>query len=156
MAGIRDLVTRAAASRAGAWYFVNVTSRIDPWLLKRTGGRLSSIVGQPVLLVQHTGAKTGAARETPLVYTTDGPNIVLIASNGGAPRHPAWYHNLVAHPEVAVIAAGRSGRYLAREAQGDERERLWRLANDVYAGYDTYQARAGRRTIPVMVLEPAG
>lgn len=155
MAGLRDLLTRAAASRAGAWYFVNVTSRIDPWLLKRTGGRLSSIVGQPVLLVQHTGARTGAARETPLVYATDGPNIVLIASNGGAPHHPAWYHNLVAHPDVGVVAAGRSGRYRAREAQGEERERLWRLATGVYPGYDTYQARAGRRAIPVLVLEPA-
>ncbi len=153
---VQRAAERLASSKAGAWYFVNVTSRIDPWILKRTNGRLSSIPGQPVLLLRHTGAKSGQARETPLVYATDGARIVLIASKGGAPSHPAWYHNLKAHPDVEVVAKDRSGRYVAHEAEGEERERLWKAATAVYGGYDVYQARTGGRRIPVMVLEPAG
>ncbi|MEM7337837.1 MAG: nitroreductase/quinone reductase family protein [Actinomycetota bacterium] len=147
-----SFVERLASTRAGAWYFINVTAKIDPWLLKRTGGRVSSIVGQPVLLLQHTGARSGAARETPLVYATDGDDIVLIASNGGSVRHPAWYHNLVAKPECGVIAAGRSGPYVATEVDGDERSRLWSRALAVYGGYAVYQQRTGGRRIPLLRL----
>ena len=146
---------KVASSPVGAWYFINVTTKIDPWILKKTDGRFSSIIGQPVLLLKHTGAKSGAARETPLVYAVDGNDIVLIASMGGSPKNPAWYHNLVAHPECEVIAKNRSGRYVAREVSGPERDRLWELALDVYLGYNTYQARTGGRTIPVLVLSPA-
>ncbi len=148
-------VIKIASSPAGAWYFVNVTSKVDPWLLRKTGGRVSALPGQPVLLLVHTGAKSGQRRETPLVYAVDGSNVVLIASKGGDPKHPAWYHNLVANPDCELVAKGRSGKYRAREATGEERSRLWALALDVYPGYATYQQRAGARTIPVLVLEPA-
>ena len=152
---IQNAIVKVASSKAGAWYFIHVTSRLDPWLLKRSNGRVSSIIGQPVLLLQHTGAKSGLPRETPLVYATDGADIVLIASMGGSPTNPAWFHNLVAHPSCRVIASGRSGAYVARIAEGAERDRLWQLAVDIYPGYDTYQARTGGRIIPVMVLSPA-
>jgi deazaflavin-dependent oxidoreductase (nitroreductase family) len=80
--------------------------------------------------------------------------IVLIASKAGAERHPAWYHNLIAHPEVGFTGHdGRHGRFRAREAQGPERDALWALANDLYAGYEDYQQRTGGRRIPVIVLE---
>jgi deazaflavin-dependent oxidoreductase (nitroreductase family) len=143
-----------AKSRPGGWLFVNVFNRIDPFLLKASGGRLSLAVGRPVLLLTHTGARSGERRETPLLFTADGDRIVLVASKAGAARHPAWYHNLRANPRAEVLApGGRSGTYLAREAEGEERDRLWAAVNDLYAGYDVYQGRAGARRIPVVVLE---
>lgn len=146
---------RFAASKPGGWYFINVANKVDKHLVPATGGRLSSAVGQQILVVETIGAKSGQARRIPLVYVTDGDDIVLIASKGGNPRNPAWYHNLKANPEVRVWAKGRSGRYRAREATGEERDRLWRKAVDYYAGYETYQSRTGGRQIPVMVLSPA-
>jgi deazaflavin-dependent oxidoreductase (nitroreductase family) len=148
------VLTSVVSSKLGTLWVLGVARRVDPPLLKLSKGHLSSLPGAPVLLLRHTGAKSGETRETPLVYARDGEHIVLIASMGGAPRHPAWYHNLVAHPECEVVAAGRSGRYRARQASGEERARLWEKALDVYIGYQTYQERAGRRVIPVMVLEP--
>jgi deazaflavin-dependent oxidoreductase (nitroreductase family) len=144
-----------AKTRVGGWWFVSVASKIDPPLLKATRGRLSTAIGSPVLLLRTRGARSGQLRETPLAYATDGDRILLVASKAGSPKHPGWYHNLRAHPEVEVIAAGRSGRYRAREAEGEERARLWAVVNDFYAGYETYQGRAGARRIPVMVLERA-
>lgn len=143
---------KLASSKAGAWYFINVTARLDPWLLKRTDGRFSSLPGQPILLLKHTGAKTGAARETPLVYATDGEDIILIASFGGSPNHPAWYHNLRANPSCEVIAHNRSGRYRADELKGADRAAMWEKALDVYGGYEVYQERAEERVIPVLRL----
>ncbi len=151
---VRGGVERVAASPAGSWYIINVSSKLDPWILKRTDGRLSAMPGVPVLLLQHTGAKSGKVRETPLVYFDDGDDIVLIASKGGAPEHPMWYGNLLANPECSLIVKGRSGRYYAREATGARRTRLWAKALEVYGGYEVYQRRAGGRRVPVMVLSP--
>lgn len=146
---------RVAASRPGGWFFVNVANRIDPPLLRLTRGRLSLAVGQPVLLLTTRGAKSGRVRRTPLLYATDGEDVVLIASNAGSVRHPAWYHNVRADPRVELQLPGRRGAYVAREAAGAERERLWAKATDLYSGYDVYQRRAGAREIPVVVLSPA-
>jgi F420H(2)-dependent quinone reductase len=148
-------LVKIASSKPGAWFFVNVANRIDKHLIPATGGRISSVPGQPVLAMETTGAKSGQARRTPLVFAADGDRIVLVASKGGSPKHPAWYHNLKANPDVQVWAPkGRSGRYRAREAEGEERERMWQLACENYPGYETYQQRTGGRRIPVMVLEP--
>jgi deazaflavin-dependent oxidoreductase (nitroreductase family) len=162
MAGRRRQLNRVervledfARSKAGGWYFVNVAMRVDRVLLPLTRGRISSAPGQQILLLETVGAKSGERRRTPLVYVTDDSHIVLIASKAGAKRHPGWFHNLRANPRVKVLAPGRSGDYIAREADGDERGRLWAKATDYYAGYDTYQDRAGGRRIPVVVLEPA-
>jgi len=143
-----------ARSRVGGWYFVNVAMRVDRVLLPLSRGRISTGVGQNVLLLETVGAKSGQARKTPLVYLKDGERLVLIGSKAGAPRHPAWVHNMRANPRVKVLAPGRSGEYVAHEAEGEERERLWARAVDYYAGYATYQERAGERRIPVVVLEP--
>jgi deazaflavin-dependent oxidoreductase (nitroreductase family) len=144
-----------ARSKAGGWYFLNVAMRVDRVLLPLTRGRISSAPGQQILLLESIGAKSGERRRTPLVYVTDDSHVVLIASKAGAKRHPAWFHNLKANPRVKILAPGRSGDYVAREAEGDERARLWNKAVDYYAGYATYQDRAGERQIPVVVLEPA-
>ena len=146
---------RFASSRAGGWFFVNVANRIDPPLLRLSRGRVSIAVGQPVLLLTTRGARTGQPRSTPLLYGSDGDRLVLVASKAGSPQHPAWYRNLKAHPEVEVIVSGRSGGYRAREAEGEERERLWTSAVEQYSGYGVYQGRARGRRIPVVVLEPA-
>jgi deazaflavin-dependent oxidoreductase (nitroreductase family) len=142
-----------AKSPAGSWYFVNVAMRVDRVLLPLTGGRISSGPGQNVCLLETIGAKSGQVRKTPLLYLKDGERMVVIGSKGGAPTHPAWFHNIRANPRVKILAPGRSGDYEAREAEGEERERLWAKAVDYYSGYETYQERARGRRIPVVVLE---
>ena len=141
-------------SKPGSWFYINVAMRIDRVLLPLSGGRLSISVGQQVGLLETVGAKSGEVRKTPLLFIRDGDHVVLIASMGGAPRHPAWLHNLRANPRVSFLGpGGASGDYIAREAGGDERARLWDEAVDYYAGYDTSLLRAGEREIPVVVLE---
>jgi deazaflavin-dependent oxidoreductase (nitroreductase family) len=138
----------------GTWIILNVTTHIDPLLLRLSGGRFTSgsMIGFPTLLLTTTGARSGKPRSRAVLYFVDGDNLVLIASRGGMARHPGWYHNLKAHPEVQVLLGSRSGAYLAREATADERARLWARARDVYRGFDAYEQRAGARQIPVVVL----
>ncbi|MFQ5946362.1 MAG: nitroreductase family deazaflavin-dependent oxidoreductase [Anaerolineae bacterium] len=143
-----------ASSRPGTWLFLHVFPHIDRPLLRLSGGRLSLSLGQPILLLTTRGARTGQPRSSPLMYVADGERVALIASNGGRPRHPAWYHNLRANPEATLTLRGETRRYRAREAAGAERQRLWAKAVGQYLGYATYQRRAGERPIPVMVLEP--
>ena len=144
-----------AKSKPGGWYFVNVAMRVDRVLLPLTGGRISSSPGQPICLLETIGAKSGEVRQTPLLFIPDGERVILIGSKAGAPKHPAWIHNMRANPRVKVLAPRRTGEYVAREAEGEERELLWDKAVDFYAGYQTYQERAGGRRIPVVVLERA-
>ena len=148
----RPLV-RLASSPAGSWWFLNVANRIDRRLIPATNGRVSSAPGQPVLVMESIGAKSGQPRRIPLLYARDGDDLVLIASSGGAKKHPAWFHNVRKHPDVRIWAPrGRSGEYVARVTSGEERERLWRLACEIYPGYDTYDVRSGEREIPVIAL----
>ena len=143
-------------SGVGDWYLKRVAPRIDPPLLRLTGGRVSSAYPVPVMLLTTTGAKTGQPRTLPLVYVTDGDRLLLIASNYGKTSHPAWYHNLVANPKVEVLAGKHSGTYAAGEITDPaERERAWDLARDQYAGYADYEVRSGDRTIPLVRLERA-
>lgn len=143
-----------AKSKAGGWWFINVAPHLDRPLMALSRGRVSTALGQPICIVFTRGARSGKERRTPLLYAEDGENLVLTASKAGARSHPAWYHNLKANPDVEVLRKGRREPRRAREAAGAERERLWELVNDLYAGYDVYQSRAGERTIPVMVLQP--
>jgi deazaflavin-dependent oxidoreductase (nitroreductase family) len=156
----RNPVQRAlrwtAKTPFGSWMALNVANKVDPPLMRATRGLIKVPSGVPTVLLGHTGAKSGKERTTPLVYFTNGGNVILIASQTGKPRHPAWFHNIKANPEIELWAGGRGGPYRAREAEGEERERLWKLATQLYPGYDEYQRRAdpaGRR-IPVVVCEP--
>jgi deazaflavin-dependent oxidoreductase (nitroreductase family) len=117
----------------------------------RLGGRIRS--GAPVLLLTTTGRKSGKRRTTPLLYLEDAGNYVVIASVGGAPRHPAWYLNLLANPMATIEVGRRKLAVTARTATPEERARLWRLAVQMYPGYDDYQARTSRE-IPVVILAP--
>ena len=138
LSGIERLGERFAQSKPGSWFYINVAMRIDRVLLPLSQGRLSISVGQQVGMLETIGAKSGEARKTPLLFIRDGRHVVLIASMGGAPRHPSWLHNLRANPRVSFLGpGGASGDYVAREAEGDERARLWDEAVDYYAGYDT-------------------
>ncbi len=145
---------KIAATKPGGWFYVNVAPKIDRVLMRLTGNRISTTMMLPIVMVDTIGAKTGQLRRTPLVAAKDGDSLVIIASRGGDTRNPGWYYNLKAHPDIAAVFGKASHRYRAREVEGEERERLWRLAADQYPGYDTYAARAGRQ-IPVVVLEPA-
>jgi F420H(2)-dependent quinone reductase len=119
-----------------------------------TGGRVGGkIGGARVLLLTTTGRKSGRPRTQPLLYTPAGAGYAVIASKGGAAQHPLWYRNLQANPHVEVTVGRETRKALARDAEGDERERLWRAMTSVYAGYDRYAEKTSRR-IPVVVLEP--
>jgi len=107
----------------------------------------------PMLLLDHVGAKSGIKRTSPLVYGRDGENLVLIASKGGYPKNPAWFHNLRANPDTRVQVGAQVRNVNARVAEGEERERLWKLMVGVYPGYEGYRRRTERQ-IPVVVLEP--
>jgi deazaflavin-dependent oxidoreductase (nitroreductase family) len=109
--------------------------------------------GPSMLLLDHVGAKSGVKRTSPLLYLDDGLNLVIIASKGGNPRHPAWFHNLRANPETTAQVGSERRPVRARVATPDERRRLWPRAVKAYGGYGDYQRRTGRQ-IPLVILEP--
>jgi deazaflavin-dependent oxidoreductase (nitroreductase family) len=106
----------------------------------------------PILLLDHVGAKSGRKRTTALLYVEDGDDAVIIASKGGYPKHPAWYHNLRANPDTTVQIGRERREVHAREATPEERERIWPKAVAAYGPYAEYQARTPRK-IPVVILE---
>jgi deazaflavin-dependent oxidoreductase (nitroreductase family) len=110
--------------------------------------------GAPILLLTTKGAKSGTTYTTPLVYTRDDDRLVIIASKGGAPTNPAWYHNLVANPVVTVEVGPESFEANAVVAEGDERDRLFDAQAALMPNFAEYQKNTTRR-IPVVVLERA-
>jgi deazaflavin-dependent oxidoreductase (nitroreductase family) len=125
-------------------------------LYRATGGRLGHSlpgVGGKVLLLDHVGARSGTRRTSPLLYVRDGEDLVVVASKGGFPRHPAWFHNLVANPDTSVQVGSERTAVHARVAGPEERDRLWAMAVSAYGGYEDYRARTDRE-IPLVVLEP--
>jgi deazaflavin-dependent oxidoreductase (nitroreductase family) len=121
---------------------------------RETGGEVGHLWkrGAKTLLLTTKGRKTGNATTTPLIYEQAGGDYVVVASKGGAPRHPGWYRNLVKNPEVEVQVKEAVFPARARLAEGDERARLWELVNRQWPDYDAYQERT-EREIPVVVLE---
>jgi deazaflavin-dependent oxidoreductase (nitroreductase family) len=120
-----------------------------------TGGKVGGQIGKlPVLLLTTIGRQSGRPRTQPLAYTHVGDGYAVIASKGGAAQHPLWYLNLRANPLAEVTVGRETRKVLAREAQGEERERLWRALANLYPGYDRYAQKTSRR-IPVVVLERA-
>jgi deazaflavin-dependent oxidoreductase (nitroreductase family) len=121
---------------------------------RETGGKVGHIwrEGATILLLTTTGRKSGEKRTVPLIYAQDGDRYVIIASKGGAPEHPGWYENLEKTPAVELQVKDDVFQARSRLAKGEERERLWRLANTVWKDYDNY-AKKTEREIPVVVLE---
>jgi deazaflavin-dependent oxidoreductase (nitroreductase family) len=122
--------------------------------LRANGGEATSgpFKGRHVLILTTTGAKSNEKRENPLVYTRDGGRIVIVASKGGGPTHPSWYHNLVKHPEVTVELKGEKFKARAKVIDGDEYERLYKQHADINPGFHDYRRKTSRK-IPVVVLE---
>ena len=129
-------------------------TRLNVWVYRLSGGRLGdTLAGDPICLVTMTGAKSGRRRTIPLMYVPDGDSVLLVASQGGAPAHPVWYHNLVAHPDIVVEQGGDRRQLRARVVNEEEKVRLWPICVAHYAPYEDYQQRTERR-IPVFRCEP--
>ncbi|MFE7415948.1 nitroreductase family deazaflavin-dependent oxidoreductase [Rhodococcus sp. NPDC057529] len=141
--------------------FIKWISKINVVLYRRTGGRLGGKWrvgsafprGLPVCLLTTTGRKSGEPRISPLLFLEDGDRIVLVASQGGLPKHPMWYLNLRANPQVTVQVKSRVRPMTAHTADPGERARLWPRLVDMYTDFDNYQAWTDR-TIPVVVCTP--
>ena len=117
------------------------------------GGKVGgAFAGAPMIIVTHTGAKSGKVHTTPLVYSRDGERFVVIASKAGAPTNPAWYHNLIAHPEVTVEVGAERFTAKAVEVRGAERDRLFDAQARLMPQFNEYKKKT-TRTIPVLALE---
>ena len=141
-------------SRLGYQYLRHVAPRIDKVVIPRTGGKLSSTGLNKVGLLTSIGAKSGQRRTQPLAFIDDGDGLLAIGSNYGQAHHPAWSHNLLAHPECEVEFRGPPAPYRAELRTGDEHERAWSTIVDFYAGYAKYAASAAPREIRVFRLRP--
>ncbi|MDQ1541121.1 MAG: hypothetical protein QOH29_1847 [Actinomycetota bacterium] len=153
----RSLFSRAyaafSATRLGRLVSAKVVWKLDPYLLRLTRGRLGMGLVLPTALLETRGAKSGALRRNAVIYFHDGDRITIIASKAGAERHPAWFHNLRAHPDVTFGGVAMSATVVSDKA---ERDRLWTLADQVFAPYAAYRRDAARtnRTIPIVQLAP--
>lgn len=126
------------------------------FIYRSTGGKAGRVFrGSPVLLLVTTGRKTGEQRTTPLMYLRDGEDFVVVASNGGAPKHPAWWLNLQVKPEATVEIEGRKLHVQTEEADPEEKGRLWPELVAMYDNFEEYQKRT-ERPLPVIILRPTG
>ncbi len=140
---------------------IKVMATVNVALYRLTRGRVGGTwrIGAgwhdpvPICLLEHRGRRTGKRRTTPLVYLRDGSRIVVVASQAGRPRHPLWFRNLEADPDVTVQIRGDRRRMRARTAGPQERSQLWPRLVDLYRDYDSYQSWT-EREIPVVILEP--
>ncbi|CAA9400104.1 MAG: AclJ [uncultured Rubrobacteraceae bacterium] len=133
-----------------------LATKLHASLFRATNGRVGGrMLGSPVLLLVTTGRKSGQRRTTPLLYLEDGDRRVIVASNGGAPKHPVWWLNLQANPEATVEIGGRKTHVRATQARGAEKARLWKRLVQMYGPYESYRKRTDRE-IPVVLLEPVG
>ena len=137
---------------------ISIQHRVDGFFWKISGGRLffsSKFVGIPAFRITSTGAKSKQPRTLTLFGFYEDEKIALIASNYGQAHNPSWYYNLKANPKCQVEWKGVSREYIARQAEGEEREKYWSMAVSYYKGYELYKIRAAHRQIPVMILVPA-
>jgi len=134
--------------------FLRAFSSIHTHLYELSGGTIGARVrAAPVLVLTTRGRRSGKLRTTPLLYLTDGERLVVVASNGGAPRNPGWFFNLEAHPDAVVQVRREHRRVQARRATAEERDRYWRQLVAIYPAYESYRAKTSRE-IPLVVLEP--
>jgi deazaflavin-dependent oxidoreductase (nitroreductase family) len=137
-----------------AWPITRNVMKLHTFAYRATGGRIGHRLPGLVqmLLLDHVGAKSRKKRTIPLLYTRDGDDVVIVASKGGYPKHPAWYHNLRANPDTTIQVGSERRRVHARVAEPAERARLWPKVVDTYGGYADYQRRT-EREIPLIILE---
>jgi deazaflavin-dependent oxidoreductase (nitroreductase family) len=134
------------------------STKIHVAIYRRTGGKMGgTLPGWPQLricLVDHTGAKSGTKRTSPLMYHEHGDAIVVAGTKAGQPSHPAWYHNLMANPDTTIQIGSEVRKVHARLATDEERDRLWEKMVEIYPGYNFYERNAKGRKIPVVILDP--
>ena len=142
-----------AATRAARVLSRRVSWKLDPVLLRVTGGRVATTLVFPTAVLETVGAKSGASRRNAVIYFHDGDRVTIVAANAGSARHPAWYHNLLLHPDV--LFAGRPMRATVVRDEA-ERARLWTLADRVFPAFASYRRDAEQvhRTIPIVQLLP--
>ena len=151
----KQFLMRISNTGFGRRVGIDLAAKVDPLLLRASGGRIATTAFFPVVTLIARGRKSGQERQTPLVYFTRGDEVILIASSFGREKNPAWYYNATANPEVELLARGERLPYLVRETEGEEREHLLDLAEQLYTGYGNYRERtAGVREIPVLALSP--
>lgn len=146
-------VCRFSNTRVGIWLSQNVAWKLDPILMKLTGGRLRSTGPLASGLLETRGARTGKPRRNATLYFHDGDRVIIIASKRGLPEHPSWYHNLRANPDVTF--GGMPFRAVVVQGE-DQRQRLWGLADRVFPPFAAYRRSAAEagRTIPIVELRP--
>ncbi len=155
----RGLFSRAYAAlantRLGRFMSVHVMWKVDPLLMRATGGRLGMGLVLPTALLETRGAKSGAVRRNAVIYFHDGDRVTIVASKLGMDHNPAWFHNLVCDPEVMFGGIPMRATVVVDE---DERRRLWSLADGLFAPYAAYRREAARvdRTIPIVQLTERG
>lgn len=153
------MTSESTASPKGAGavpprWAIKTMTRVHVFLNRLTGGRMfNSLRGDDVCFVTMKGAKSGRTLTIPLMYVPHQEGVLLVASLGGAPRHPVWYHNLVKHPEISVRHRQRRMQLRARLARPDEKPALWPICDQHYAPYADYRKRTTRE-IPIFVCEP--
>jgi deazaflavin-dependent oxidoreductase (nitroreductase family) len=145
------------ANRRG-FYMGRRSAKLHAAIYRRSGGRIGGhLPGWPearIALVDHTGAKSGVKRTSPLMYKETDGAVAVVASKAGQPTNPAWFHNLAANPDTTVQIGSEVRKVRARVATEEERERLWPRFVAFYPGYDFYRRHARNRTIPIVILEP--
>jgi len=134
---------------------MKIMSALTNWAYRATGGKIGGkfLRGAPVILLTTVGCKSGKPRTAPLIYLEDGNDLVIVASKGGMPHHPAWYRNLEANSDVEVEIGSERRKMRARRVSDEEKAEFWPRLTQIYRDYDDYQARTDRN-IPVVVLSP--
>ncbi len=133
------------------WFMRNYT-RFNVWVYKKSNGRLMKNFpgGYPICLVTMKGRKSGLQREVALIHLPYGDKKLLVASQGGLDKNPVWYYNVKANPDIDIMVDGVKNRFLAEQADTEEKTQLWPHLLDIYPGFDEYQARTDR-DIPVFI-----
>ncbi|HWD64954.1 MAG TPA: nitroreductase family deazaflavin-dependent oxidoreductase [Solirubrobacteraceae bacterium] len=147
----------SGGTRAGSWLYIRAQDQLDEPIFRMTRGRhtmTSLLAGLPVGMLRTTGARSGRPRQSPLLIYPTSAGQMVIASNYGQARQPAWYHNLIAHPEATLSLQGTDHRVRARRLEGETRSRIWREALETYPGLKAYERWAAGRDIPLLLLEP--
>ena len=142
-----------SATRLGRFLSARLLWKLDPYVLQATGGRLGLALMLPTALLETRGARSGEVRRNAVIYFHDDDRVTIVASRAGDVRHPGWFHNLVAVPEVTLGGIPMRATVIADEA---ERDRLWALADNVFPPYATYRRATAKvgRTIPIVQLVP--
>ena len=142
-----------AATRLARLISRHVSWKLDPFLLRMSRGRLATTLVFPTAVLETRGARSGTLRRNAIIYFNDGDRLTIVASNAGDSRHPGWYHNLRAHPDVMF---GGIPMWAAVVEDEGERQRLWTLADRVFPAFASYRRDAAKvsRTIPIVQLTP--